>query len=188
MTGVFSGGLVYEYSHEGNGYGLVNITASGEVLTTPDFDALKKAYANSPQPRVPAASKATAATISCPAKDPTWNVTEGKLPDMPKDAEKYLKDGAGDGPGFLGSSQKTHEGGDVPGQPPAQLVKPESSKTLSSTMTSKTAVPTTFASKNSSSADEDKKDKEASAPSLSCLSMLSTVVLSSMLLATFSQI
>jgi len=31
MTGVYSGGLVYEYSEEGNNYGLVTITSDTAV-------------------------------------------------------------------------------------------------------------------------------------------------------------
>ncbi|ODQ81973.1 glycoside hydrolase family 72 protein [Babjeviella inositovora NRRL Y-12698] len=41
MVGVFSGGLVYEYSQEANNYGLVDIDASGNVQMLEDFEALR---------------------------------------------------------------------------------------------------------------------------------------------------
>jgi hypothetical protein len=49
MTSVFSGGLVYEYSEEGNGYGLVSI--SGDIVTpNADFTYLSSAYAAQTNP------------------------------------------------------------------------------------------------------------------------------------------
>jgi hypothetical protein len=49
MTSVFSGGLVYEYSEEGNGYGLVSI--SGDTVTpNADFTYLSSAYAAQTNP------------------------------------------------------------------------------------------------------------------------------------------
>ncbi|KAK9471860.1 putative beta-glucanosyltransferase gel2 protein [Dipodascopsis tothii] len=44
MLGVFDGGLVYEYSNEDNGYGLVNIGADGTVEYRDDFMNLQDAY------------------------------------------------------------------------------------------------------------------------------------------------
>lgn len=49
MTGVFSGGLVYEYSEEGNGYGLVTI--KGDTVTpNADYTYLSSAYAAATNP------------------------------------------------------------------------------------------------------------------------------------------
>lgn len=45
MSTVWSGGLVYMYFEEDNGYGVVNITANNSVQKLPDFDNLKKAFA-----------------------------------------------------------------------------------------------------------------------------------------------
>jgi 1,3-beta-glucanosyltransferase GAS3 len=42
MMGVFSGGVVYEYSQEPNNYGLVNITDSGDVELFEDYDLLQE--------------------------------------------------------------------------------------------------------------------------------------------------
>ncbi|GCE99916.1 glycolipid anchored surface protein 4 precursor [Zygosaccharomyces mellis] len=44
MFTTFSGGLVYEFSQEDNGYGLVEINSNGTVKVLDDFDSLKKHY------------------------------------------------------------------------------------------------------------------------------------------------
>jgi hypothetical protein len=40
MTGVFSGGLVYEYMQEANDYGIVDVSKNGQVKTRSDFISL----------------------------------------------------------------------------------------------------------------------------------------------------
>ncbi|KAH3673036.1 hypothetical protein WICPIJ_009922 [Wickerhamomyces pijperi] len=45
MIGVFSGGLVYEFSEEPNNYGLVEIAADGNIRLLVDFENLKAQYA-----------------------------------------------------------------------------------------------------------------------------------------------
>ena len=49
MTGVYSGGLVYEYSEEGSKYGLVTIDGD-DVTEGDDFTALKTAFAGTTNP------------------------------------------------------------------------------------------------------------------------------------------
>ncbi|ODV98342.1 hypothetical protein PACTADRAFT_37235 [Pachysolen tannophilus NRRL Y-2460] len=44
MTGVFSGGLVYEFSQEPNNYGLVEIDEYGNARVRQDFEALKNQF------------------------------------------------------------------------------------------------------------------------------------------------
>ncbi|KIW12227.1 hypothetical protein PV08_09503 [Exophiala spinifera] len=44
MTGVFSGGLIYEYSEEPNNYGLVNLNSNGTASLLVDYDNLRKQY------------------------------------------------------------------------------------------------------------------------------------------------
>jgi hypothetical protein len=44
MIGVFSGGLVYEFSQEPNNYGLVKIDSTGNAQLLKDFDSLKAQY------------------------------------------------------------------------------------------------------------------------------------------------
>lgn len=46
MYGVFSGGLVYEFSQEANQYGLVRIDGNGDAYLLEDFDNLKNQYNN----------------------------------------------------------------------------------------------------------------------------------------------
>ncbi|ONH67671.1 hypothetical protein BON22_2603 [Cyberlindnera fabianii] len=50
MIGVFSGGLVYEYSQEPNNYGLVEIDDKGAVRLMKDFDYLKVQYTSTEIP------------------------------------------------------------------------------------------------------------------------------------------
>ncbi|KAL3231120.1 Uncharacterized protein RNJ44_00759 [Nakaseomyces bracarensis] len=47
MASVWSGGIVYMYFEEENGYGVVNITANNSVKKLPDFYNLKMAYTKS---------------------------------------------------------------------------------------------------------------------------------------------
>jgi len=44
MSGVFNGGLVYEYSQEPSNYGLLEINSDGSVKLLSDFDALQSQY------------------------------------------------------------------------------------------------------------------------------------------------
>jgi len=44
MTGVFSGGLIYEYSEEVNNYGLVNLNDNGTVSILEDYNNLQARY------------------------------------------------------------------------------------------------------------------------------------------------
>ncbi|KAI0878757.1 glycolipid anchored surface protein [Hypoxylon argillaceum] len=45
MTGVFSGGVVYEYSQEDNNYGLVQVNSDGTIDLLADFRTLQNQYA-----------------------------------------------------------------------------------------------------------------------------------------------
>lgn len=70
MTGVFSGGLVYEYSQEANDYGLVDIAKNGQVKTRDDFMSLQKAYAALPKDiKVPSDVKLNKRPATCPPSD-----------------------------------------------------------------------------------------------------------------------
>jgi hypothetical protein len=70
MTGVFSGGLVYEYSQESNNYGLVDIAKNGQVKTRLDYMTLQKAYAALPEDiTVPSDLKLVKRPEVCPPSD-----------------------------------------------------------------------------------------------------------------------
>ncbi|KAL2002255.1 hypothetical protein VTN02DRAFT_336 [Thermoascus thermophilus] len=107
MTGVYSGGLVYEYSEEGSNYGLVTINGNS-VTTRPDYDALKEAFQNTPNPQGDGGYNKTGGANACPPKNaPDWDVDSNDLlPAMPEPALKFLKNGAGDGPGFAGDGSQ----------------------------------------------------------------------------------
>ncbi|GBF63898.1 1,3-beta-glucanosyltransferase [Trichophyton mentagrophytes] len=123
MTGVYSGGLVYEYSQEPSDYGLVEIKggASSAPSKLSDYNALKSMFAKIKNPSGDGGYNQKGGSSKCPAKEePAWNVDgEKKLPQLPSDAEKYVKNGAGDGPGLKGpgsqSSGSKAEGPDTSG-------------------------------------------------------------------------
>jgi hypothetical protein len=108
MTGVYSGGLVYEYSEEGSNYGLVQINGN-DVTTNKDYDALKTALSKTPNPSGDGNYNKTGGSNPCPKKNsPNWDVdATDSLPAIPVPAEKYLKDGAGKGIGFSGKGSQT---------------------------------------------------------------------------------
>lgn len=82
MTSVYSGGLVYEYSEEGNGYGLVIIDGDS-VNETAQFTYLKTAFASVSDPPGDGGYSTTGGASTCPPASPTWNVTGDALPAMP---------------------------------------------------------------------------------------------------------
>jgi len=115
MTGVYSGGLVYEYSEEGNGYGLVTISGT-TVTEETDFAALETAFANNKPPTGDGGYNANGQPANCPNTSTTWEVTAftgENLPAMPSGATKYLKSGAGSGPGLTGSGSQDAGGASV---------------------------------------------------------------------------
>jgi hypothetical protein len=105
MTGVFSGGLVYEYSQEGNGYGLVTI--SGDTVTpNSDFTALESAYSAQANPTGNGGASSTSAATTCPTQSSEWDVANDDLPAIPAEAEVYMSTGAGAGPGLSGAGSQ----------------------------------------------------------------------------------
>lgn len=107
MTGVYSGGLVYEYSNEASNYGLVEIDGS-DVKTLKDYDALKTAFQKTSNPTGDGNYNKTGGSNPCPAKNaPNWDVdASDALPAIPVPAQKYLKNGAGKGQGFDGKGSQ----------------------------------------------------------------------------------
>jgi 1,3-beta-glucanosyltransferase GAS5 len=106
MTGVFSGGLVYEYSQEGNGYGLVTINGDS-VVEDADFGYLQTALANTPNPSGNGGANATSAASACPTASAEWDVPNDDLPALPAAAERYMTEGAGPGPGLTGAGSQS---------------------------------------------------------------------------------
>jgi hypothetical protein len=111
MTGVYSGGLMYEYSIEENDYGVVDLEGglNGKVVKNDEFDLFKEALKNNPAPTGNGGAASTTHAMDCPTSDASWNVDPSLVPEMPKQAQKYMKDGAGDGPGLDGDGSQTAE-------------------------------------------------------------------------------
>ena len=111
MTSVYSGGLVYEYSEEGSGYGLVTISGN-QVTKTPDFTALEKEFSQT-QSTGDGGYKSNGKPSKCPTRSKTWEVSEftgDELPSMPSGAQKYMKNGAGKPPGLDGPGSQNAGG------------------------------------------------------------------------------
>jgi len=106
MTGVYSGGLVYEYSQEGNNYGLVTISGNS-VTTDHDFNTLMAAYQNTSNPTGDGGYNSTGGASGCPAYEAqNWLVMNDSLPAIPAPAQKYFTQGAGTGPGLTGAGSQ----------------------------------------------------------------------------------
>jgi hypothetical protein len=118
MTGVYSGGLVYEYTVEPNGFGLVEVDSDGNITPNADFERLKKAYAATENPTGNGGFKENGEASECPPEDEEWEVTTSLLPSIPQGAEKYMDEGAGDGPGLEG------EGSHFSGEPSESTAEP----------------------------------------------------------------
>ncbi|KAI9054422.1 hypothetical protein LZ554_001584 [Drepanopeziza brunnea f. sp. 'monogermtubi'] len=134
MTAVFSGGLVYEYSEEGNGYGLVSISGD-TVSTNSDFSYLSSAYAAATNPSGNGGATSTSASTTCPTESADWQVANNDPVAIPSAAEMFMSSGAGIGPGLAG-----------PGSQEAGSVDDESSGTASARSSTVTPTATTSAS------------------------------------------
>ncbi|KAF2106596.1 Glucanosyltransferase-domain-containing protein [Lophiotrema nucula] len=102
MTGVYSGGLVYEYTVEPNGYGLVTVNSNGDIEPNDDFDRLKAAYAATRNPSGNGGFRENGVASECPAESEEWEVSSTLLPSIPEKAQAFMEDGAGTGPGLDG--------------------------------------------------------------------------------------
>ena len=110
MTAVYSGGLVYEYSQEPSNYGLVDLS-SGTPDELPDFQALADQYSKTPNPQGDGGYSSTQSTSDCPTyAEPNWMVKDNSLPAIPDGAVKFMKDGAGTGPGLSGDGSQNAGG------------------------------------------------------------------------------
>lgn len=85
MTGVYSGGLMYEYSLEPNNFGIVQISG-GKAVEQPGFAKFKAAMAKYPAPSGSGGFVSTTTSQPCPTKDAGWLVDTTLLPAMPNAA------------------------------------------------------------------------------------------------------
>lgn len=105
MTPVYSGGLVYEYTEEGDAkqakFGLVQIKGN-DAVEKPDFDTLMNAFSKTPAPQGDGGYKSSGSASTCPPKSDTFLQGDEGLPGLPKSAEVFYQNGAGQGVGFAG--------------------------------------------------------------------------------------
>ena len=106
MTAVYSGGLAYEYSEEGNKYGLGQIEG-GSYTEGEDFKYLKDALSATQMPSGDGGYNQTGGASGCPAQSANWPIANNSLPAIPQPAEKFMKEGAGKGEGFGTFSSQT---------------------------------------------------------------------------------
>lgn len=113
MTSVYSGGLVYEYTMEANGYGIVQVVNNSTVTELADYATLKKQLAANPVPTGSGGYSTTTSASTCPPQSSTWNVTSNALPAIPAVAAGYMKTGAGKGVGLSGTGSQWASGSGV---------------------------------------------------------------------------
>lgn len=102
MTGVYSGGLMYEYSYEESKYGIVDIDGSSVSPRQPEYDNFKNSLKKNSAPTDDGGASSSSHSSDCPAKTAGWNVDPKLIPDVPKEAAKYFSGGAGKGKGLSG--------------------------------------------------------------------------------------
>ena len=114
MTSVFSGGLVYEYSEEGNGYGIVSISGNKVTPVGQQFSDLQQELKKTQGPSGDGGYSANNAPQECPGQSKNWDTkpfTGSALPACPSGALNYFKSGAGKGPGLNGPGSQEAPGG-----------------------------------------------------------------------------
>jgi 1,3-beta-glucanosyltransferase GAS5 len=112
MTEVYSGGLMYEYTMEENGFGIVQLSGKngqGTRSELPEFASYSIALANNPAP-TNAAFTSTSNSVPCPTRDSNWMVDSTLLPAIPNDARAFFANGAGKGPGLNGPGSQNAGG------------------------------------------------------------------------------
>lgn len=105
MSAVYSGGIMYEYSKGDNDYGIVTINGDS-ISKSDEYDLFKGALADNPSPTGSGGAASSSHAAKCPAKDSGWNVDPSLVPEMPSAANKYMKKGAGAGPGLGGDGSQ----------------------------------------------------------------------------------
>ncbi|WQF85516.1 Putative glucanosyltransferase, glycoside hydrolase superfamily [Colletotrichum destructivum] len=105
MTGVYSGGLMYEYSLEESDWGIVKLDGNN-VQELDEYAKFKAALSKYPSPVGDGGAAMTTHAVDCPTSGAAWLINSDAIPTMPKKAEDYMKNGAGDGPGLKGSGSQ----------------------------------------------------------------------------------
>ncbi|ODQ78356.1 glycoside hydrolase family 72 protein [Babjeviella inositovora NRRL Y-12698] len=101
MSGVFSGGLVYQYTNETNNYGLVVINSSSNVTKMPDYYTLKSELAETQNPSGDGGYTSSTTISTCPAFEAgIWEASDD-LPNTPDKALAFINKTAAITPGGL---------------------------------------------------------------------------------------
>ncbi|KAK4242120.1 Glucanosyltransferase-domain-containing protein [Achaetomium macrosporum] len=98
MTGVFSGGVVYEYTQEPNNYGLLNMTTDGSATLMGDFLSLQSQYSKLNFTEIQAQKPASSSTPKPPKCSSDLITTKGfnsnfTLPKLPPGAQEIIDNG-----------------------------------------------------------------------------------------------
>lgn len=139
MTGVYSGGLMYEYTMEANGFGIVNVSGNS-VIELPDFSKYADALSKNPAPTGSGGFVSTTSSVPCPTKDVDWPVDSTLLPALPDAAKTFFTNGAGKGPGLTGDGSQNAGGSTSSGD-----ATPGSGSSTASPTSSKNAAGLTYA-------------------------------------------
>ncbi|KAI1773386.1 glycoside hydrolase family 72 protein [Hypoxylon cercidicola] len=114
MSAVYSGGLMYEYSREGNGFGIVELQGRSDTVNEEsEFSKFASALSKYPAPTGNGGFTSTTASVACPTVDDVWDLEAfgaSALPAMPDGAAKYMTEGAGAGPGLKGDGSQNAGG------------------------------------------------------------------------------
>ena len=86
MTGVYSGGLMYEYALEPNKFGIADLSGSS-VKELPEFAKFASALSANPAPTGNGGFTSTTASNACPTKDGNWLIDSTLLPLIPDGAK-----------------------------------------------------------------------------------------------------
>ena len=91
MTPVYSGGLMYEYALEANGYGIAKIQGDAAVQEEDGFAQFADALKANPAPSGgdgKGGAEATSHGVACPTRDGSWLVEGTLLPAIPEGGAK----------------------------------------------------------------------------------------------------
>jgi hypothetical protein len=90
MTPVYSGGLMYEYALEENGYGIAKIPSpkASRVEPQKEFARFATALKDNPAPTGDGGAATETHAVPCPAKGKEWLVEGTLLPAIPEGAKK----------------------------------------------------------------------------------------------------
>lgn len=112
MMDIYSGSLVFEYSNETNGYGVIKVQPDGTILELQGFQLLATALSQTQNSEGDGRYKEQGTFSQCPKPSQLWLPQNNSLPSTPGVAEFYYKNGAGAGKGADGAPKCSQWCGD----------------------------------------------------------------------------